>query len=131
MNKQFALVADGEIIAGPTVNPSDDARGIWLPVVDVDDKPLDPSRHWRLAPLPLRVDGDRVARTFPVVRQWCDGWQPDTYFDCRRNPVDHVKRFRLRATEQRAGGQQFVNNFQHRKRRRDGMVGVCGWLEAN
>jgi hypothetical protein len=49
--------------------PGDGDR--WLPVVNVDSEPLDRKLHWRLDPLPLRIDGDRVVREYPVVlKSW-------------------------------------------------------------
>ncbi|WP_407146344.1 hypothetical protein [Bradyrhizobium sp. ORS 86] len=63
---QYALVANGEILA-LTFRPVRDDRGEWLPIENEDSSPFDPALHWRLKPLPLRVDGDRVVRTYPVV----------------------------------------------------------------
>jgi hypothetical protein len=71
--EQYCLVDEGNIVVGPTYKPDllDKRRGTWLPVVNVDTEPLDPARHWRLAPLPLRIDGDRVMREWPVVlKNW-------------------------------------------------------------
>lgn len=39
----------------------------WLPVEYEDSEPFDPAKHYRLTPLPPRVDGDRVVRVYPVV----------------------------------------------------------------
>jgi hypothetical protein len=72
--EQYALVSpQGEIISIPTYKPDlgDTRRGMWLPVINIDSEPLDPAKHWRLAPLPLRLDGDRVVREYPVVvKSW-------------------------------------------------------------
>lgn len=71
---QHALVARGELVLNQrngspitTFQPASDDRGEWLPIENEDSTPLDPAKHWRLAPLPLRVDGARVVRTYPVV----------------------------------------------------------------
>lgn len=65
--QQYCLVRDGELIA-TSFNPSkDEEGGEWLPIDNEDNQPFDPALHWRLKPLPLRLDGDRVVRVYPVV----------------------------------------------------------------
>ncbi|WP_420971517.1 hypothetical protein [Bradyrhizobium sp. B120] len=69
---QYALVVDGEVLMHgdhPVMSyrPAADDRGEWLPIENEDSSPFDPAQHWRLKPLPLRVDGERVVRTYPVV----------------------------------------------------------------
>jgi hypothetical protein len=65
---QYALVRDGKIVGGPSFNPARDHRGgEWLPIENEDSEPFDKALHWRLKPLPLRIDGDRVVREYPVV----------------------------------------------------------------
>lgn len=71
--QQFALVANGELVMGQqghpctTYRPQPDRRGEWLPIENEDSAPFDPVRHWRMQPLPLRVDGNRVVRLYPIV----------------------------------------------------------------
>ncbi|MCP1758027.1 hypothetical protein [Bradyrhizobium elkanii] len=71
--QQYALVHAGELMlsreghAITTFRPFPDERGEWLPIENEDTQPFDPAQHWRLKPLPLRVDGERVVRTYPVV----------------------------------------------------------------
>ncbi|SEB94561.1 hypothetical protein [Bradyrhizobium erythrophlei] len=70
---QYALVSAGELVLSRdgnpivTLRPMPEDRGQWLPVENEDTEPFDPAQHWRLNPLPLRVDGERVVRTYPVV----------------------------------------------------------------
>lgn len=72
-DQQYALVKDGEFVQhnghGPitTFRPASDARGEWLPIEDQDSASFDLAKHWRLKPLPLRIEGARVVRTFPIV----------------------------------------------------------------
>ena len=74
---QWALAAGGEIF-GTTFRPKavadegfapgtvpDDA--VWLPIENRDSEPFDPAKHWRLKPLPLRVEGDVVVREYPIT----------------------------------------------------------------
>lgn len=74
--QQYALVAGGDVLQPNGVpitsfKPSSDDRGEWLPIENEDSQPFDAGKHWRLKPEPLRVDGDRVVRTFPVVaKSW-------------------------------------------------------------
>jgi hypothetical protein len=72
--QQYALVSPaGELVHGTNGNvimtflPHPDDRGEWLPVENEDSEPFDPAKHWRGKPLPLRVDGERVVRTYPIV----------------------------------------------------------------
>ncbi len=65
--QQFALVIGGEIIATSFKPSRDDRGGEWLPVENEDNQPFDPALHWRMKPLPLRIDGERVVRTYPVI----------------------------------------------------------------
>ncbi|MCC8961720.1 hypothetical protein H8A95_05140 [Bradyrhizobium sp. Pear76] len=69
---QYALVADGAVVIHNEVpilsyRPFPDDRGEWFPVENEDTEPFNAAQHWRLKPLPLRVDGERVIRTYPVV----------------------------------------------------------------
>ncbi|RXH15143.1 hypothetical protein [Bradyrhizobium guangzhouense] len=66
-DQQYCLVRDGELISTsfkPTKEPD---GGEWLPIENEDNAPFDPALHYRLKPLPLRLDGDRVVRVYPVV----------------------------------------------------------------
>ncbi|MCA1527355.1 hypothetical protein [Bradyrhizobium yuanmingense] len=65
--QQYCLVIDGELIATSFKPAKDDRGGVWLPIENEDNQLFDPALHWRLKPLPLRLDGDRVVRTYPVV----------------------------------------------------------------
>ncbi|MCK1625920.1 hypothetical protein IVA98_22685 [Bradyrhizobium sp. 160] len=66
-NQQYCLVRNGELIS-TSFKPSEDPEGgEWLPIENEDNQPFDPALHWRLKPLPLRLDGDRVVRTYPVI----------------------------------------------------------------
>ncbi|MCW1990845.1 hypothetical protein [Bradyrhizobium diazoefficiens] len=65
--QQFALVTPAGEIITTSFRTSPEDRGRWLPVEDEDTAPYDPATTWRLKPLALRVDGDRVIRTWPVV----------------------------------------------------------------
>jgi len=65
--QQWALVVGGEIVSVTFRPAKDDRGGEWLPIENEDNRPFDAALHWRLKPLPLRVDGDRVVRTYPVV----------------------------------------------------------------
>jgi hypothetical protein len=73
---QIMVVRFGEKpdLSDARFHPADYAPGDgdrWLPVVNVDSEPLDRKLHWRLDPLPLRIDGDRVMREYPVVlKSW-------------------------------------------------------------
>lgn len=69
---QYALVVDGEVLMhrgepATTFRPVSDERGEWLPIENEYSSPFDPAQHWLLKPLPLRVDGEKVIRTYPVV----------------------------------------------------------------
>jgi hypothetical protein len=69
--QQYCLVIDGELISTSFKPVKDDRGGEWLPIENEDNQPFDPALHWRLKPLPLRLDGDRVVRTYPVVvKSW-------------------------------------------------------------
>lgn len=65
---QYALVtAEGDVLT-TSFRIAADNRGEWLPIENVDSPvPYDSALHWRLKPLPLRVDGEKVIRTYPVV----------------------------------------------------------------
>jgi hypothetical protein len=65
--QQYCLVRDGELVLTSFKPSKDDQGGTWLPIENEDNQPFDPAQHWRLKPLPLRLDGDRVVRTYPVV----------------------------------------------------------------
>ncbi|WGR67837.1 MULTISPECIES: hypothetical protein [unclassified Bradyrhizobium] len=65
--QQYCLVRGGELIATSFKPAKDEDGGEWLPIENEDSQPFDPAKHWRLKPLPLRLDGDRVVRVYPVV----------------------------------------------------------------
>jgi len=65
--QQYCLVRGGELIATSFKPSQDDQGGEWLPIENEDNSPFDQALHWRLKPLPLRLDGDRVVRVYPVV----------------------------------------------------------------
>lgn len=65
--QQYALVAPGGNVLATSFRIAADDRGQWLPIENEDMQPFDPAQHWRLKPLALRVDGERVVRTYPVV----------------------------------------------------------------
>ncbi|QOG17912.1 hypothetical protein [Bradyrhizobium sp. SEMIA] len=65
--QQYCLVIDGELISTSFKPTKDERGGEWLPVENEDNQPFDPALHYRLKPLPLRLDGDRVVRVYPVV----------------------------------------------------------------
>ena len=58
---------NGELIETSFKPAKDDDGGAWLPIENEDNAPYDAATTWRLKPLPLRLDGDRVVRTYPVV----------------------------------------------------------------
>lgn len=65
--QQYCLVRNGELVTTGFKPAKDPDGGVWLPIENEDNQPFDPAQHWRLKPLPLRLDGDRVVRTYPVV----------------------------------------------------------------
>lgn len=70
--QQYCLVKDGELISTSFKPSRADIERLggdaaWLPVENEDNAPFDPALHYRLKPLPLRLDGDRVVRVYPVV----------------------------------------------------------------
>ncbi|WP_063685991.1 hypothetical protein [Bradyrhizobium stylosanthis] len=65
--QQYCLVRGGELVSTSFKPVKDPDGGEWLPIENEDDQPFDPALHWRLKPLPLRLDGDRVVRVYPVV----------------------------------------------------------------
>ena len=69
--QQYCLVIDGELIATSFKPSKDDRGGEWLPIENEDTEPFDPAKHWRLKPLPLRLDANRgiVVRTYPVIEK--------------------------------------------------------------
>lgn len=75
---QYALVADGNLVgdhvtfrphalAGQFAPGTVPENAVWLPIENRDAGPFDPAQHWRLKPLPLRVEGDVVVREYPIV----------------------------------------------------------------
>jgi hypothetical protein len=65
--QQYALVRNGALVVHrehpiTTFHPAEDLRGDWLPIVNEDSEPFDPSKHWRLSPQPLVVDGVQRVR---------------------------------------------------------------------
>lgn len=65
--QQYCLVRGGELVSTSFKPAKDPDGGEWLPIENEDNQPFDPALHWRLKPLPLRLDGERVVRTYPVV----------------------------------------------------------------
>lgn len=71
--QQYCLVKDGELLATSFKPSKSDIErlggGQWLPVENEDTEPFDPAKHWRMKPLPLRLDSARgiVVRTYPVI----------------------------------------------------------------
>ena len=73
--QQYALVSDGQFVRSPsghehivTFKPWPDERGDWLPIVNQDDPaPFNADTHYRLKPLPLRIDGELVLRVYPLI----------------------------------------------------------------
>jgi len=67
--QQWCLVRDGELILTSFKPAKDPDGGEWLPVENEDTEPFDPAKHWRMKPLPLRLDSARgiVVRTYPVI----------------------------------------------------------------
>lgn len=65
--QQYCLVRNGELITTSFKPSKDEDGGEWLPIENEDNAPYNPELTWRLKPLPLRLDGDRVVRTYPVV----------------------------------------------------------------
>ncbi|MCK1742217.1 hypothetical protein IVA80_15435 [Bradyrhizobium sp. 139] len=65
--QQYCLVRGGELVATGFKPSKDEDGGVWLPIENEDNQPFDPAQHWRLKPLPLRLDGERVVRVYPVV----------------------------------------------------------------
>jgi len=46
-----------------------DDGGEWLPIVNMDSRPFDYAKDYRLKPFLVR-DGERVCRVFPVINQF-------------------------------------------------------------
>ncbi|WP_339033620.1 hypothetical protein WHZ78_17605 [Bradyrhizobium symbiodeficiens] len=67
--QQYCLVRDGELVTTSFKPAKDPDGGEWLPIENEDTEPFDSSKHWRLKPLPLRLDSARgiVVRTYPVI----------------------------------------------------------------
>ena len=73
--QQYALVAGSRVLGPITFKPhgldhlaeGTPADAVWLPIENRDSAPFDPAQHWRLKPLPLRVEGEVVVREFPVI----------------------------------------------------------------
>lgn len=66
--QQWCLVRGGELVSVSFKPTKDPDGGEWLPIENIDEPgPLNPETHWRLKPLPLRLDGDRVVRVYPTV----------------------------------------------------------------
>jgi hypothetical protein len=71
--QQYCLVKDGELLCVSFKPGKADidrvGGGEWLPIENEDNQPFDPALHWRLKPLPLRLDSARgiVVRTYPVI----------------------------------------------------------------
>lgn len=69
--QQYCLVRGGELIETSFKPIKDPDGGEWLPIENEDNQPFDTALHWRLKPLPLRLDAERgvVLRVYPVVRK--------------------------------------------------------------
>lgn len=67
--QQYCLVRDGELILTSFKPAKDPDGGEWLPIENEDTEPFDPAKHWRMKPLPLRLDVERgvVLRVYPVI----------------------------------------------------------------
>jgi hypothetical protein len=70
--QQYALCSHGELVLGlhgpiTSFRPQHDDRGTWLPISNVDSGPFDAAKHYRLKPLPLHIDRDRVVREYPII----------------------------------------------------------------
>jgi hypothetical protein len=67
--QQYCLVRGGELISTSFKPAKDPDGGEWLPIENEDTEPFNPALHWRLKPLPLRLDSARgiVVRTYPVI----------------------------------------------------------------
>ncbi|MDA9545632.1 hypothetical protein ACM43_14595 [Bradyrhizobium sp. CCBAU 45321] len=67
--QQYCLVRDGELVSTSFKPAKDPDGGEWLPIENEDTEPFDRAKHWRLKPLPLRLDSARgiVVRTYPVI----------------------------------------------------------------
>ncbi|MCA1507944.1 hypothetical protein [Bradyrhizobium sp. NBAIM02] len=72
--QQYCLVRGGELITTSFKTSKADIDRVggdaaWLPIENEDTEPFDPAKHWRLKPLPLRLDSTRgiVVRTYPVI----------------------------------------------------------------
>lgn len=66
-DRQYALVTPAGEIITTAFRTAHDERGEWLPIENRDSEPFDGAQHWRLKPLPLRIEGDAVIREYPVV----------------------------------------------------------------
>ncbi|UPK23875.1 hypothetical protein [Bradyrhizobium sp. 195] len=67
--QQYCLVRGGELILTSFKPAKDPDGGEWLPIENEDTEPFDPAKHWRMKPLPLRLDAARgvVLRVYPVI----------------------------------------------------------------
>jgi hypothetical protein len=67
--QQYCLVRGGELVSTSFKPAKDPDGGEWLPIENEDTEPFDPAKHWRMKPLPLRLDSTRgiVVRTYPVI----------------------------------------------------------------
>lgn len=65
--QQYCLVRSGELISTGFKTAKDPDGGEWLPIENEDSEPFDAAKHYRLKPLPLRLDGDRVVRVYPIA----------------------------------------------------------------
>lgn len=72
--QQYCLVRGGELISTSFKPAKDPDGGEWLPIENEDTEPFDPAKHWRMKPLPLRLDAQRgiVVRTYPVIAKCMD-----------------------------------------------------------
>lgn len=66
---QYARVHGGRVVAvSALVNERPGAD--WMPIENVDERPFDAARHWRLKPR-YEVHGDVVHRVSPIVdKSW-------------------------------------------------------------
>lgn len=65
--QQYALVTPAGEIITTSFSLGADPRGEWLPIENRDSAQFDPAQHWRLKPLPLRLEDGTIIREFPVV----------------------------------------------------------------
>ena len=73
--QQYALVSGSRLLGPLTFKPHGldqvaegaPADAVWLPIENRDSAPFDPAQHWRMKPLPLRLEGEVVVREYPII----------------------------------------------------------------